>query len=333
MYIEELKGREELESDEEEIGYGNEVVRGSTVVLDVKKVLVGAGARALFYPTLLYNVVRNKVQVEFRWWDWIDEFVLLGAVPFPSDVERLKERGVCGVITLNEPYETLVPTSLYLAHGIDHLVLPTRDYLFAPSLSDICQAVDFIHENASCGRSTYVHCKAGRGRSTTIVICYLVQHKQMMPEAAYSYVKSIRPRVLLAPSQWQAVLDYYHLKVNPACKPSHMITSLILKSPKFFAARDLVAFDDGSVVMVTEEDLDGYDPSHDSCAIRSKIWTDLNVVCRIRVAGQSALARLSCMWLRCQTQQKISSENMHLESSCPIRSNQLGVLSVDIHVY
>ncbi|GMP95726.1 hypothetical protein CsSME_00044659 [Camellia sinensis var. sinensis] len=324
MYIEELKGREELESDEEEIGYGNEVVRGSTVVLDVKKVLVGAGARALFYPTLLYNVVRNKVQVEFRWWDWIDEFVLLGAVPFPSDVERLKERGVCGVITLNEPYETLVPTSLYLAHGIDHLVLPTRDYLFAPSLSDICQAVDFIHENASCGRSTYVHCKAGRGRSTTIVICYLVQHKQMMPEAAYSYVKSIRPRVLLAPSQWQ---------VNPACKPSHMITSLILKSPKFFAARDLVAFDDGSVVMVTEEDLDGYDPSHDSCAIRSKIWTDLNVVCRIRVAGQSALARLSCMWLRCQTQQKISSENMHLQSSCPIRSNQLGVLSVDIHVY
>lgn len=29
-------------------------------------------------------------------------------------------------------------------------------------------------ENASCGRTTYVHCKAGRGRSTTIVLCYLV---------------------------------------------------------------------------------------------------------------------------------------------------------------
>ncbi|KAF5939426.1 hypothetical protein HYC85_023685, partial [Camellia sinensis] len=32
-----------------------------------------------------------------------------------------------------------------LAYGINHLVLPPRDYLFAPSLSDICQAVDFIH--------------------------------------------------------------------------------------------------------------------------------------------------------------------------------------------
>lgn len=31
------------------------------------------------------------------------------------------------------------------AHDIEHLVLPTRDYLFAPSLSDISQAVDFIH--------------------------------------------------------------------------------------------------------------------------------------------------------------------------------------------
>ena len=39
--------------------------------------------------------------------------MLLGAVPFPSDVLRLKELGVHGVVTLNEPYETLVPTSLY----------------------------------------------------------------------------------------------------------------------------------------------------------------------------------------------------------------------------
>jgi atypical dual specificity phosphatase len=38
---------------------------------------------------------------------------LLGAVPFSSDVPRLKQLGVRGVVTLNEPYETLVPTSLY----------------------------------------------------------------------------------------------------------------------------------------------------------------------------------------------------------------------------
>lgn len=301
------------------------------VVWDPKRVLIGAGARFLFYPTLVYNVVRNKVQTEFRWWDRIGQFVLLGAVPFPSDVLRLKELGVHGVITLNEPYETLVPTSLYHAHGIYHLVLPTRDYLFAPSMNDICQAVDFIHRNASRGWTTYVHCKAGRGRSTTIVLCYLVQHKQMTPEDAYSYVRSIRPRVQLASSQWQAVKDYYNCKVK-SCDSSPS-NSLIIRSSGLESLGNLFEFDDCSVVVVTNSDLDGYDPSQPSVK-DSQILADLSVIYKARVAGQAALARLSCLWLRCHTQQKIAEEQLLRQGSCTIRADQIsGSLTVDIHVY
>ncbi|KAK7386264.1 hypothetical protein VNO78_26375 [Psophocarpus tetragonolobus] len=327
MHIEELKGGEVGESGEE---------GGSRFVgYDAKRVLVGAGARALFYPTLLYNVVRNKIQAEFRWWDKVDEFILLGAVPFPIDVPRLKELGVRGVITLNESYETLVPTTLYYAHGIDHLVIPTRDYCFAPPLKDIQRAVDFIHENALSGHTTYVHCKAGRGRSTTIVICYLVHHKMMTPDAAYAYVKSIRPRVLLASSQWQAVQDYYyHLMMRRAVGCAPTTANLLVKASQVAAAgsRDIVMFDDNSVVMVTESDLEGYDPSSQS-RMASEIWADLSVVYRVRVAGQAALARISCLWLR-YGNQKISSEKLSSrESSCSIRANHLGEISVDIHVY
>ncbi|GFQ06551.1 putative dual specificity protein phosphatase dsp8 [Phtheirospermum japonicum] len=151
MYIEELKEGDYSEGGEQQV-YGD-LCNGDLVVWDPKRVLVGAGARALFYPTLLYNVVRNKIQTEFRWWDRVDE-----------------------------------------DHKIEHLVIPTRDYLFAPSHGDISQAVEFIHDNALCGKTTYVHCKAaGRGRSTTIVLCYLVKHKQMTPEAAFEHVRSIRP--------------------------------------------------------------------------------------------------------------------------------------------
>lgn len=47
---------------------------GSEMVqIRAKKVLVLAGARLLFYPTLFYNVVRNKMQAEFRWWDEVDQ--------------------------------------------------------------------------------------------------------------------------------------------------------------------------------------------------------------------------------------------------------------------
>ncbi|CAL4961514.1 unnamed protein product [Urochloa decumbens] len=194
-----LAAQQEQEEEVEASG-GGEVVR-----LKAKRALVGAGARVLFYPTLLYNVLRNRFEADFRWWDRVDQFILLGAVPFPSDVPRLKQLGVRGVVTLNEPYETLVPTSLYQDYEIEHLVIPTRDYLFAPSLEDISQAIDFIHRNASRGSTTYVHCKAGRGRSTTIVLCYLIKYRSMTPEAALDYVRSIRPRVLLAPLQWQVV--------------------------------------------------------------------------------------------------------------------------------
>ncbi|TVU20521.1 hypothetical protein EJB05_36734 [Eragrostis curvula] len=209
MRIRELRdgavGLEEAEEDDrqEAAGDGGEVV--AVVRLRAKRALVGAGARVLFYPTLLYNVLRNRFEAEFRWWDRVDQHVLLGAVPFPSDVPRLKQLGVKGVVTLNEHYETLVPTSLYQAHGINHLEIPTRDYLFAPSLEDICRAVDFIHRNEMLGGSTYVHCKAGRGRSTTVVLCFLIKYRNMTPEAALAHARSVRPRVLLAPTQWQAV--------------------------------------------------------------------------------------------------------------------------------
>ena len=75
MKIEEL---DDVESDgrgysEDRAVYGSQIVR-----VDAKRAIVGAGARILFYPTLLYNVFRNKIQAEFRWWDEIDQvFVLI----------------------------------------------------------------------------------------------------------------------------------------------------------------------------------------------------------------------------------------------------------------
>uniref|UniRef100_A0A803LUJ9 Dual specificity protein phosphatase DSP8 n=1 Tax=Chenopodium quinoa TaxID=63459 RepID=A0A803LUJ9_CHEQI len=245
----------------------------NVVAWDTKRVLIGAGARALFYPTLVYNVVRNKVQSEFRWWDRIDKFVLLGAVPFPSDVLRLKELGVHGVITLNEPYETLVPTSLY-------------------------------------------H----------------VQHKKMTPEDAYSYVRSIRPRVQLASIQWQAVKDYYNYKVK-SCSSKSCNDLMIIRSSGLPPVGNLFEFDDCSVVVVTKSDLDGYDPSKQSVE-DSQIFADLSVIYKARVAGQAALARLSCLWLRCHTQQKIAEEQLLRQGSCTITADQIsGSLTVDIRVY
>lgn len=65
MKIEEL---DDVEFDRNDGVLEREIVRANA-----KRALVGAGARILFYPTLLYNVLRNKIEAEFRWWDEVDQ--------------------------------------------------------------------------------------------------------------------------------------------------------------------------------------------------------------------------------------------------------------------
>ncbi|KAM3261839.1 hypothetical protein ACQJBY_052497 [Aegilops geniculata] len=190
----------------------------SATTLDAAKhAAVGVGARALFYPTLAYSLARYRLSSEFHWWNLIEgTHVYLGAVPFPSDVPRLHDLGVKAVVTLTEPYERLVDAKLYEAHGMKNLVLPTTDYLYAPSQKDLRDATAFIHTFAEKGERTYVHCKAGRARSATVVMCYLVRYKGMTAEAAKARVVEDRPRVSLAPAQWQAVQDFEDFYRRPA---------------------------------------------------------------------------------------------------------------------
>lgn len=63
MYIEEIKEKEGEAID----------LENSVDASEVKKVLVGAGGRLLFYPTLVYNLVRFSFESEFRWWDRVDQ--------------------------------------------------------------------------------------------------------------------------------------------------------------------------------------------------------------------------------------------------------------------
>lgn len=72
------------QEQQEEVQASGELVR-----LKAKHALVGAGARVLFYPTLLYNVLRNRFEADFRWWDRADQVLAL-----PCFVLR----GLCGLL-------------------------------------------------------------------------------------------------------------------------------------------------------------------------------------------------------------------------------------------
>ena len=59
--------------------------------------------------------------------------------------------------------------------GVSFLQLSTADIFHAPTQEKLRQGVEFIKKFDGTGDSVYVHCKAGRTRSATLVGCYLIQ--------------------------------------------------------------------------------------------------------------------------------------------------------------
>ena len=54
-----------------------------------------AVARLLFYPTLAYNVVMEKLSSR-RWFDRVDDTIILGALPFRSMTKQVGAGGAEG---------------------------------------------------------------------------------------------------------------------------------------------------------------------------------------------------------------------------------------------
>lgn len=121
-------------------------------------------------------------------------------------MRELHALGVRGVVNTCDEYAG--PVRTYRAHGIEQLHIPVVDYT-SPSVTQIEQAVRFIEEHAARGDKVYVHCKgacylrppaslthiAGKGRSTTVVVCYLMKaHKLTAQQALRVRLLASEPR-------------------------------------------------------------------------------------------------------------------------------------------
>lgn len=59
--------------------------------------------------------------------------------------------------------------------GVEFKQLATPDFVGAPSLDQIRDGMSHIERCRNEGQTVYIHCKAGRTRSATLVACYLVK--------------------------------------------------------------------------------------------------------------------------------------------------------------
>jgi atypical dual specificity phosphatase len=162
-------------------------------------------SRLLFWPTFLWNALLGRVLGTRRWWDRVDHHVILGALPLRRDVKALVAEGVGAVVNTCEEYAG--PEESYRLHGIEQLRVPTTDF-HPPSFASVERAVAFIQQHVLAGRTVYVHCKAGRARSATVVLCWLVAHRGMTVEQAQRHLLSCRPHVMATLGQRAVVQEW-----------------------------------------------------------------------------------------------------------------------------
>ena len=68
----------------------------------------------------------------------------------------------------------LVHPQEWIQSGVQHKHIVVTDRQ-SPELVDITECIRMIEDLSSKKHSIYVHCKAGKGRSATLVACYLLK--------------------------------------------------------------------------------------------------------------------------------------------------------------
>jgi atypical dual specificity phosphatase len=149
-------------------------------------------SRLLFRPTLYWTLLKTRGLKTEEHWTAIDDTLILGALPTRRELAEFDALNVGGVINMCAEWKG--HSASYARCSIEQLHLPTPDYL-SPDLTAVRSGVEFIARFADQGRRVYCHCKAGRGRSATIALAWLIHSQPLAVQAAEELLRERRPQV------------------------------------------------------------------------------------------------------------------------------------------
>ena len=111
-----------------------------------------------------------------------------GQYPGAASEVEARERlaafaGVDIFVDLSHEADGLPPYEQLLAGGVRLSLIPVSDFS-VPSEETLVRALDAIDESVVAGRTVYVHCWGGIGRTGTVVGCWLVRHGDVRRKGA-----------------------------------------------------------------------------------------------------------------------------------------------------
>lgn len=103
--------------------------------------------------------------------------------------DEFKKLGVCVEINLSAEAKEYPPDDIDIYSWI-----PVVDG-YAPTKNQLAIGTVLINEAVENGKTVFVHCKNGHGRSPTLVAAYLIRYQNMVVDEAISLIKEKRPEV------------------------------------------------------------------------------------------------------------------------------------------
>ncbi|MEO3683669.1 diacylglycerol kinase family protein [Shewanella vesiculosa] len=105
----------------------------------------------------------------------IDKQLYLACRLFSGDIDRLKHEKIDAILDVTAEFDALEWT--LVDENIAYLNIPVLDHS-VPSVAQLNQAINWLHNQVSNGKNVVVHCALGRGRSVLVLAAYLVCREQ-----------------------------------------------------------------------------------------------------------------------------------------------------------
>ncbi|XP_013399319.1 dual specificity protein phosphatase 23 [Lingula anatina] len=141
---------------------------------------------------------------------WVIDNVLAGC-GFPSSpahIQYMKDNGVKHLISLTA--ERTPPTQGFT--GFRLIQIKLKDFT-SPTVYQVDDFIRFVDEARQKGEGVAVHCMLGRGRTGTMLACYLAREHGLTGQQAIEETRRLRPHSIETVEQEELIKTYVeHLK-------------------------------------------------------------------------------------------------------------------------
>lgn len=199
-----------------------------------------ASRAAYFWGSLVATAVpgiigkHTGISPSFSHWNWITDRLILGALPVMTQVmgsgnhmsqirNQLQERNQrlrLVVACLDKEEMNGYGVGLiefaqerhwheHISPAIEYKYLPMLDGTAEISMEEVISAVDMLYKVLDVEKcAAYVHCKAGKGRSWMVCMCYLITYGGRSYENASALIRMSRQQVNPSKSQMDFPKDF-----------------------------------------------------------------------------------------------------------------------------